>query len=105
MSVDGLWETPDLAALLELLYRNFRSYALPPLGRLGRLLCQLNRKVVARRQIVHHPNPDEDWIPATPELTGASLGIMKNRYHTFVSHGRIPACSTAHDFSRRSDVR
>ncbi len=62
--VDGLWETPNLAALLELLYRNFRSYVLPPLnpiGRLGRLLRQWNRRVAARRHVAHHYDLDE-WL-------------------------------------------
>ncbi len=62
--VDGLWETPNLAALLELLYRNFRSYVLPPLnpiGRLGRLLRQWNRRVAARQHVAHHYDLDE-WL-------------------------------------------
>ncbi|MHB1586423.1 MAG: hypothetical protein ACYCRH_06610 [Acidiferrobacteraceae bacterium] len=106
--VDGLWETPDLAALLELLYRNFRSYVLPPLnplGRLGRLLRQWNRRVAARRHVAHHYDLDECWIPATLELVSMSSVTMKIRYYLFVFHGIVPTCSTAQDFSMRSDVR
>ncbi|MHB1529510.1 MAG: class I SAM-dependent methyltransferase [Acidiferrobacteraceae bacterium] len=61
---DGLWETPEPAGLLGLLYQNFCSYIQPALGpfaRLGRLLRQWNRGVAARRQIAHHYDLEE-WL-------------------------------------------
>lgn len=62
--VDGLWDTNDLAQLIELLFRNFRGHpGRRPAWwqRLMKSLRQLNRVVSARRHIAHHYDLDE-WL-------------------------------------------
>lgn len=62
--VDGLWETNDLPALIELLIRNFHDHPSRAPGwwqRLLKPLRQLNRAVSARRHIAHHYDLDE-WL-------------------------------------------